>query len=62
MTITSIKPRRDGKFLVGLHFNQGTNLRKVMTVSEVQSAKDKIAEDLRLAEAYRNNVGNHINQ
>lgn len=53
MTITSIKPRRDGKFMVGLHFNQGTSLRKIMTQEELGKTKEQIAEDIRQAEEYR---------
>lgn len=52
MRITSIKPRRDGKFLVGLHFNQGTSLRKIMSQEELQKAQQSVLEDQRQAEEY----------
>ncbi len=53
MKITSIKPRRDGKFLVGLHFSMGTNLRKVMTAEQVQATKAQVDAERALEVAYR---------
>lgn len=52
MTITSITPRKDGKFLVGLHFDQGTSLRKVLTVEELDRARVKVEEQRARDAAY----------
>jgi uncharacterized protein (UPF0212 family) len=53
MNITSLKPRRDGKFLVSLHFSHGTNLRKIMTAAELASTREQIAADQRQEIVYR---------
>lgn len=45
MVITSIKPRRDGKFLVGLYFAGGRPLRKVMSAEQLAEAKAKAEVD-----------------
>ena len=52
MKITSIIPRKDGKFLVGLHFNHGPSLRKIMTPEQVETLKAKIADDRARDAAY----------
>ena len=50
MQIMRVIPRKDGKFLVSLHFNsgqasdRGTNLRKVMTAEELAKKRAEIEE------------------
>lgn len=58
MIITSITPRKDGKFLVGLHWTQGTNRRKIMTPEELQNIKARIEADRQQEIAYRQSFQN----
>lgn len=45
MTLTRITRRKDGKYLVGLHFKTGRTFQKVMTQAELEATKAQVAED-----------------
>ena len=52
MKITSIKARRDGKYLVGLHFSHGANLRKVMGAEELVRMREKVEAERKQTEEW----------
>jgi hypothetical protein len=53
MTITSIKARKDGKFLVGIHYNHGTNLSKIMTREQVDALRAAEERERQMEADYR---------
>jgi hypothetical protein len=53
MEIVSIKSRKDGKFLVALHWSHGVNRRKVMDSGELERTRQRIDEDRARLAAYR---------
>lgn len=56
MIITKVTPRKDGKYLVALHFSHGANLRKIVTAEELQAFRKRVEDD-RIQEAnYRAQV------
>jgi hypothetical protein len=40
MQIVKIQPRKDGRYLVSLHFTHGANLRKIMSEQEVATLRE----------------------
>jgi hypothetical protein len=59
MTIERITQRKDGKFLVSLHYRHGANLRKVMTADQLQSIRASIEADNQQEAAYRAAQADH---